>query len=177
MPGFTKNRKENMRKRSVFALVAVVAAAAAVAVTFGLLRPQGAVGAGPPAQAVGTLQIEGLTEPGQPIDVLAYSWGLSSSGTIAGGGGGAGKVNIQDLSFTKSFDTLSPRIVRALAQGEHFATATLLVNATGQPGAATHRYVFDEVLLTSDSHGGSGGSRLTENVTINFAAFQFQNVG
>ena len=34
------------------------------------------------------------------IDVLAWSWGVSQSGTMhTGGGGGAGKVNVQDLSL------------------------------------------------------------------------------
>ena len=36
---------------------------------------------------------------GGEIDVLAWSWGMSQSGTMhVGGGGGSGKVNIQDLS-------------------------------------------------------------------------------
>ena len=34
------------------------------------------------------------------IEVLSFSWGLTSPGTITGGGGGgAGKVSFQDLSF------------------------------------------------------------------------------
>jgi type VI secretion system secreted protein Hcp len=36
------------------------------------------------------------------IDVLAWSWGMSQNGTThIGTGGGAGKVNVQDISFTK----------------------------------------------------------------------------
>ena len=36
------------------------------------------------------------------IDILAWSWGLSNSGTAhVGGGAGAGKVNVQDISVTK----------------------------------------------------------------------------
>ncbi len=36
------------------------------------------------------------------IDVLAWSWGVSQSGSMhMGGGGGSGKVNAQDLSVTK----------------------------------------------------------------------------
>ena len=35
------------------------------------------------------------------IDVLAWSWGVSNSGSAhVGGGAGAGKANIQDLSLT-----------------------------------------------------------------------------
>jgi hypothetical protein len=32
------------------------------------------------------------------------------------------------------------------------------------------------LILASVSQGGSGGSRLTENVTLNFGAFEFENV-
>jgi type VI protein secretion system component Hcp len=164
-----------MRKRLLFAPLA--AAALAGAALFGLIGPQGAVGAGKPAAVVGTLEIQGLTPANEPIDVLAYSWGVSNSGTIGtpGGGGGAGRANIQDLSFTKAFDTLSPDIVEAVVSGEHFPGATLLVNATGLPGDPTHRYEIDDLILTSASHGGSGGHQMTENVTFNFAEFELTN--
>ena len=43
------------------------------------------------------------------IDVLAWSWGMTQSGIDARGtGGGAGKVNVQDLTFTKYVDTSTP---------------------------------------------------------------------
>jgi len=164
-----------MRKGLFLTLPVVVLAAAAA--LFGLIGPEGAVGAGQPVRAVGTLEIEGLTPADEPIDVLAYSWGASNSGTIGtpGGGGGAGRANIQDLSFTKAFDSLSPDIMDALVTGRHFAGATLLVNANGLPGKPTHRYEFDQLILTSASHGGSGGQPMTENVTFNFATFDFTN--
>jgi type VI secretion system secreted protein Hcp len=39
------------------------------------------------------------------VQVLAWSWGATQSGsTHTGTGGGAGKVNVQDLSFTKYID-------------------------------------------------------------------------
>ncbi|MGZ4959716.1 MAG: type VI secretion system tube protein Hcp, partial [Methylomonas sp.] len=39
------------------------------------------------------------------IDVLAWSWGVSNSGSAhVGGGAGAGKAHVQDLSFTKYID-------------------------------------------------------------------------
>src|SRR5262245_29190635 len=44
-----------------------------------------------------------------PFPVLAFSWGLSNTGTThVGGGGGAGKANVQDLSLTKFIDEHSP---------------------------------------------------------------------
>jgi type VI secretion system secreted protein Hcp len=164
-----------MREGSL--LATLVAALAAAAALVGLIGPEGAVGAGQPVSAVGTLEIEGLTPPNETIDVLAYSWGASVQISDGGGGGGAGKVNIQDLSFTKAMDTLSPEIFEALATGQHFASATLLVDANGLPSKApTHRYEFEEVILNSLSQGGSGGEQqLTENVTFHFAAVEFAN--
>jgi type VI protein secretion system component Hcp len=166
-----------MRKGLLLTLTVIALAAAAT--LFGLIGPEGAVGAGKSNPVVGTLAIEGLTPAGEPIDVLAYSWGASNSATIGGpgGGAGAGKVNLQDLSFTKAFDELSPEIVQALATGEHFDGATLLVDADGRPSKRpTHRYEFNTLILTSVSQGGSGGQQqLTENVTFTFGALQLTN--
>jgi type VI secretion system secreted protein Hcp len=167
-----------MRKGLLLTLTVV--ALAATATLFGLIGPEGAVGAGQPNSAVGTLEIEGLTDEGtnEPIDVFSYSWGATQTGTGgAGGGGGAGKVNFGDLSFTKAFDELSPVLVRALATGEHFAKATLLVDANGPPSnKPTHKYVFRELILSSVQHGGSGGQQqLTEHVSFSYAALELTN--
>jgi type VI secretion system secreted protein Hcp len=66
------------------------------------------------------------------IDVLAWSWGMSNSGSAhVGGGLGAGKVNVQDLSFTKYVDKSSPSLMLACCNGTHQATATLVVRKAG----------------------------------------------
>lgn len=112
------------------------------------------------------------------IDVLAWSWGMSQSGTThMGGGGGAGKASFQDLSFTKYIDAASNAIMIALAKGTHIPKVTLLVR---KAGAGQARYIeidMSEVMVTSVSTGGSGGEdRLTENVTLNFAKVKFSYV-
>ena len=108
----------------------------------------------------------------EKIDVLAWSWGMSNSGTThAGGGGGAGKVNVQDLSFTKYIDKSSPDLMLACCNGKHYDTATLIVRKAGGTPIEYVTVTMTEVLVTSLSTGGSGGEdRLTENVTLNFAA-------
>jgi type VI secretion system secreted protein Hcp len=59
--------------------------------------------------------------PEGDIDVLAWSWGMSQSGTThMGGGGGAGKANFQDLSFTKYIDSSTNALMIALAKGTTF---------------------------------------------------------
>jgi len=106
------------------------------------------------------------------IDVLAWSWGMSQSGTMhTGGGGGAGKVSIQDLSITKWVDKASPNMMMACSTGSQYPEATLTVRKSG--GDVPLEYVvmtMSDVIVTSLSTGGSGGEdRLTENVTLNFA--------
>ena len=105
------------------------------------------------------------------IDVLAWSWGLSNSGSFhTGGGGGSGKANFQDLSFTKYVDASSPALLLAGANGDHFATALLTVRKAGKTPLEYIKITLKKVLVTSISTGGSGGEdRLTENVTLNFA--------
>ena len=105
------------------------------------------------------------------IDVLAWSWGMSNSGSAhVGGGGGAGKVNVQDLSFTKYIDKSTPDLLLAACNGKHFKTATLTVRKAGENPVEYVVIELEEILVTSVSTGGSGGEdRLTENVTLNFA--------
>lgn len=110
------------------------------------------------------------------IDVLAWSWGMSQSGTFhTGGGGGAGKANFQDVSVTKWVDVASYALMDALANGTHIDDATLYVRKAG--GKAPLEYIvikMEKVMVTSVSTGGSGGEdRLTENVTLNFAKVNF----
>ena len=108
------------------------------------------------------------------IDLLSWSWGMSQSGTMYnGGGGGSGRVNIQDISFTKTVDKTSPNLIRACCNGEHFAEAVLLVRKAGKDPLDYFKVTMSPVLVTSVSTGGSGGDdRLTENVSINFAKMQ-----
>ena len=105
------------------------------------------------------------------IDVLAWSWGLSQSGTFhTGGGGGAGKVNVQDLSYTKWIDIASPVLALNCCNGEHIPKVVLTCRKAGKKPLEYLIITMEKVMVTSVSTGGSGGEdRLTENVTLNFA--------
>lgn len=113
----------------------------------------------------------------EEVDVLAWSWGMSQSGSMhQGSGGGAGKVSVQDLSFTKYVDKASTVLMQKCCEGKHFPEATLVVRKAG--GDAQVEYLkikMTDVLVTNVSTGGSGGEdRLTENVTLNFAKFELE---
>lgn len=114
---------------------------------------------------------DSVYKPKKGIDVLAWSWGMSNAGTFhMGGGGGAGKASFQDISITKYVDKASPILMLYCSNGDHFATAKLVVRKAGKKPLEYIIIDMKKVLITSVSTGGSGGEdRLTENVSLNFA--------
>lgn len=110
------------------------------------------------------------------VDVLAWSWGASQSGTThMGSGGGSGKASFQDLSFTKYVDSASAALFNHLAQGRHIETAKLTCRKAGEGQRKYIEMTLNEVIVSSVSTGGSGGEdRLTENVTLNFREVTFE---
>lgn len=110
------------------------------------------------------------------IDVLAWSWGLSQSGTAhSGTGSGAGKVNVQDLSLTKWVDSSSTALMMASCKGTHIKEAKLTVRKAGDKPLEYIKITLQDVLVSSVQTGGSGGEdRLTENVVLNFGKFKVE---
>src|SRR5258707_15315597 len=106
------------------------------------------------------------------IHVLAWSWGMSQSGsTHMGPGGGAGKANFQDLSFTHFIDKSSPNLMLYCANGKHFPEALLTVRKAGEKPLEYVKLTLKDLIISSVSTGGSGGGDpLTEKGGRNFAA-------
>ncbi len=106
--------------------------------------------------------------------MLSWSWGMSQSGSAhIGGGAGAGKVNVHDLSFTKYIDVSSPDLYLSCCNGKHLKDAKLVVRKAGENPLEYLIVTMEDVIISSVSTGGSGGEdRLTENVSLNFAQGQ-----
>jgi type VI secretion system secreted protein Hcp len=125
------------------------------------------------------LKLDGVTGEAQDqshkdeMDILAWSWGMSQSGTThMGSGGGAGKVNVQDLSVTKYVDNATPTLMKFCCKGKHIDTGKLTVRKAGDEPLEYIVIEFQELLISSISTGGSGGEdRLTENLSLNFREF------
>ncbi len=103
---------------------------------------------------------------------------MSQSGTMhMGAGGGAGKVNVQDVSVTKYVDKSTPTLMKLCCSGEHVSEAVLVVRKAGKEALEYIKITLKEVMITSTSSGGSGGEeRLTENITLNFSEFKYEYV-
>src|SRR5580765_1775669 len=106
---------------------------------------------------------------GPAFPMLAYSWGVSNSGTThIGGGAGAGKANVQDISITHVTDASTVELLKKVTQGNHYPTVVVTANDPGT--SAKFVYELEDVLVTSVSLGGSGGKGgFTDNLKLNFA--------
>ncbi len=108
------------------------------------------------------------------IDVLAWSWGASNSGTThIGSGAGAGKSSVQDISITKYIDRASPTLLLNTMNGKHINSGELVVRKAGDKPLVYLKIEMEDILITSLSTGGSGGEdRLTEKVSLNFGRYR-----
>jgi type VI secretion system secreted protein Hcp len=110
------------------------------------------------------------------IEILSWSWGLTQTGSSGyGGGAGTGRVDIQDLSFTKRTDKASPKLFEKCATGEHIKHASLVARKAGAGQQEYLKIKFSDVLVSSVSTGGSGGDEVPlETVGLNFAKYELE---
>jgi type VI secretion system secreted protein Hcp len=129
--------------------------------------------------AEGEVEGESIDEShGKEIDLISWSWGMSQSGcTHSSSGGGAGKVRVQDLSFTKYIDKATPTLMKFCCNGTHIPEAILTIRKAGGKSAVEYvKLTLKECILSSVTTGTKNAAedRLTENVTLNFAEFHYE---
>jgi type VI secretion system secreted protein Hcp len=108
------------------------------------------------------------------IDVMSYSWGLSNAGSLASGGGGAGKAQFQDFHFTSNTNKASPKLFLSCATGEHIKEATITVRKAGGTRLEYIVIKMNDVLISSYQTGGSSGEdRPTDQVSMAFAKIEY----
>jgi type VI secretion system secreted protein Hcp len=104
------------------------------------------------------------------IDVLAWSWGESTSVNTAGRAGSAtGKICIHDLQVTKYIDAATPPLIAAGATGTHFKTAVLLMRKAGSLGSFLS-VTLSNVAVSSYATAPTGNDANSplEKVTLQF---------
>ena len=109
------------------------------------------------------------------IDVLAWSWGMSQSGTTGTGGGAAGKVSFKNLTITKRTDRASPSLMLACSNGKHIKEATLTVRKPAEVPLDFVRLKLSDIIVSSLDDCTCGDELfITEQVTLNFSKVQFE---
>jgi type VI secretion system secreted protein Hcp len=88
-----------------------------------------------------------------------------------GGGSGAGKVKVHDITVSKYVDKSSPTLMLACCGGSHIKDGLITVRKAGGKPVEYVKIKLMDVFITSVQETGKGGELLTENVKINFAKF------
>lgn len=109
------------------------------------------------------------------IHIESFSWGLSQTGAHGtGGGGGAGKVSVHDISITKFVDKSSPSLMLHCCNGKHIKDGLITVRKAGEKPLEYLKIKLEDILVSGVQHAGHGSDLLTENLTINFAKFKVE---
>jgi type VI secretion system secreted protein Hcp len=150
---------------------ALVTSAVVAALALGEGGP-GSANAGPPPKATGQLAGQLLID-GKTIPVLAFSAGVSNSGSaVIGGGGGAGKASFSSLNLTTTVDANTPALTAAVASGKHFPTAVFTATWGVGPASSSLTYTLDNVVISSVAHSGAGEAP-TQSISIDFAKIKW----
>ena len=103
------------------------------------------------------------------IEIESFSFGAENVATIGSstGGAGAGKATFQEFTVEKAVDSTTPRFLKTLATGTHFATVELIARKTGGVGSVTPmRTLFQMVFITKQEQSGSRGEDMREKLTF-----------
>lgn len=105
------------------------------------------------------------------IDIISWAWGMNQSGSAhTGGGSGAGKVNIDDLTITKYVDSASANFMLYCAKGNHFDEGTLVCRKAGGEQLEYIVLKMKKIMVTNiQTGGGASDERLQETITLSFA--------
>jgi type VI secretion system secreted protein Hcp len=123
--------------------------------------------------------IEGESADGKhakEIDIEAWSWGETNAGGHAyGGGGGAGKVSMNDFNFTMRVNKSSPKLLLACASGQHIPSALLTCRKAGKDQQEYLKIKFTDLLISSFQTGGSAGDVVpVDNISLNFSKIEYE---
>ena len=65
-------------------------------------------------------------------DIQSFSWGAEQPGSMSsGGGGGAGKVNFDDLTVVAAIDKAAPTVLKNCSVGQHLGKIEISVCKAG----------------------------------------------
>jgi type VI secretion system secreted protein Hcp len=111
------------------------------------------------------------------IDIASWSWGATNRGTQeSGGGGGAGKVVMQDFHFTMLENKASPLLMLACATGQHIKSAQLTCRKAGTEQQEFLVIKFTDLLVSAYTTGGSADGSVIpkDQIALNFSKIEYE---
>ncbi len=118
----------------------------------------------------GESKVEGHADE---IDILDVHFALNQPASMAyGGGGGTGKVDFHDISFTKRFEKSSPVLMGKCADGTHIPKGLVTLRKAAGTDNKPIDYLkikLEDILISAVTPSGLGSGDGMEHVTLNFA--------
>jgi type VI secretion system secreted protein Hcp len=109
------------------------------------------------------------------IQVHDIQFGLQQEGSMHyGGGGGTGKVNFHDVSFSKKFDFASPVLMGYCANGKHIPKGLVTIRKAGEHPLEFLKIKLEDIIVSSMSSSGFGSGDGIEHLSLNFAKVHFE---
>jgi len=111
------------------------------------------------------------------IEIDSFSWGESQGGSHStGGGGGEGKVTMNDFQFTTKANASSPKLMLACATGQHIPKAVLTARKAGGKQEEYLKWKFTDITIASYHTGGADGGDTvpTESFAIAFSKIEVE---
>ncbi|MEP6899108.1 MAG: type VI secretion system tube protein Hcp [Rhodanobacter sp.] len=111
------------------------------------------------------------------LEIQSWSWGATNQGTFgAGGGGGAGKADFSDITITKFADKSTPKLLKAVATGQHIKSMILVCRKAGGDKQEYLKLTLTDVLISSYHSSASGGSSPvpSEAIALNYAVINYE---
>jgi type VI secretion system secreted protein Hcp len=104
------------------------------------------------------------------IDILSFSFAAHQTGTASSGGGsGAGRVSLQDITITKKVDKSSPLLFYLCCKGLPLETGAITCRKAGGEALEYLVVAMEGILITGIQNTGSDGQdQVVEQVTLNF---------
>jgi type VI secretion system secreted protein Hcp len=107
----------------------------------------------------------------------SFSWGMTQTTNFSSStGGGAGRVNMGDLTFVHKVDKASPKLMAACCTGQHLKDAVLTCRkAGGTSGVDFLKITLTNVIVSSVQPSGSNmDDTPTEVVSLAFAEYKVE---
>jgi type VI secretion system secreted protein Hcp len=109
------------------------------------------------------------------IEVLSWSWGLSSAVQPEGGGGGAGRATPQQFTFTHLYDKASPVLASLAAAGRHVKQAWLSARRAGEGQKDFLKVTMADLVITGvHQEGDADGINETVTASARHITFEYR---
>lgn len=126
------------------------------------------------------LEIEGVESESQDetltdaIQIDSFQWGEKNKGSWnVNGGGGQGKVEMGDFSFSMLLNKATPKLFLMCATGEHVSSAKLTCRKAGGEQSVFFEIEFTNLCLSScQIVGGDGLLHPKNTISFNFEAME-----